>query len=191
MLLRGWDMTNQDAEDSDLEYTETPFDPERGIWFKYGSVFADKEREIAEFEEKLGLSLPRDFVELIGEYCEGGFDGWYRVARGGYGTVVWQHLLLMRVSKPTDVEYLSKKNVAAWTIYEYRHLFAEGPLLRYFPFGEAACFRDDGSGDKGFLVFDRRDNDAVKYVSQAGPKVVPLARTFTEMMHNSFFQFFG
>lgn len=65
-----------------MEYDDCsikPFDPEAGLRFKVGHIYAKRDEEIAAFEMEVGTKLPSDFLEMIGEYCEGSPDGAYRV----------------------------------------------------------------------------------------------------------------
>jgi hypothetical protein len=87
----------------DQDYELIPFDPSQGIAFKYGTNFSNAAQEIAAFEKHHGIKLPADFVRMIGSWCEGGFDGSYRVATGDFGRVVWWSMLLMKLPDESEV----------------------------------------------------------------------------------------
>lgn len=182
--------------------TETPFDPKQGIWFKTGRLFMGRESQLKSFDAHCAFSLPEDFLALIGDYAEGGFDGWYEVKKGEFGSIVWNHLLLMRLPTPIDFEIeemLSKMpqlrdhtSMAVKILERNRSLFyTSAGVLAYFPFGTACCFKSDRTDAEGFLVFDVRDSNCVRFISEKDPKSEFIARSFSEMMNGAVFQFYG
>ncbi len=192
---------NQEDEASSFEDdspTETPFDPQQGIWFKYGRIYLDRANQIEQFETHCGYSLPKDFLELIGEYCSGGFDGWYQIKTGSYGSIVWARLLLMKMPDDVDRDMHKRSSnkernyITTELLHTKRSIFysKDGQLER-FPFGTAYCFKTDNTGSDGYLVFDLRDANRVKFVSDQEPKEVLISATFTEMTLKSVFQFYG
>jgi hypothetical protein len=205
-----------EEDDDDLEFDEcgfiqaaTPFDPEEGVYFKYGRIYLKPEEQIAEFEAYFGIKLPDDFLELTGGWCEGGFDGNYKVAEDGFGVVKWNHLLLMKMPDSVDLEsdeifrkaYESvnyqdppyKSMLVVEIVPANRSLFYSEDRLKYFPFGAAIYYSPDSfiDIDYGFLVFDLSDNYAIRYCSKAEPAGFKIADSFSEMMHQSFFMFYG
>jgi hypothetical protein len=72
-------MENSEHDAGDVDYGEdvsiTPFDATAGIAFKHGRLYSDRARQVSEFEKTTGFEIPQDFLEMLGEYCEGGFDG--------------------------------------------------------------------------------------------------------------------
>lgn len=195
--------TENDSSDFDEDVpTETPFNLEQGIWFKYGRLYTDREGQIRSFQNKCGFVLPADFLSLIGDYAEGGFDGWYQVKKNQLGSIVWKHLLLMRLPIRVDLEYEEmyaklpgregSTSIVLKLLEQKRSLFySSNGELAFFPFGRATIFRPDDTGADGFLVFDLKSENSVRYISEEDPKNVPIARSFSEMMAGSVFQFFG
>jgi len=169
------------------DFTITPFDPDSGIWFKYGRVYQDRDNQIAEFERETKFKLPPDFLNLIGEYCEGGFDGWYRGHFKDNVEVLWRHLLLMK--HPDDVD--PEEHDTIRLLCEKPMLFYCNEILSLFPFGEAyAHFTRDQSSD-GYLAFDVSRANAVVYVSEEHDQKIDIAKSFRDMMLDSQFVFYG
>lgn len=189
--------SNESVEWSDIIASETPFDAEQGIWFKYGRTYLDRKRQLKEFENKIGFKLPKDFLGLIGEYCEGGFDGWYRVKKGPFGRIVWSHLLLMKSPDLVDQQMDSDPGkhghtyITASLLKNEATTFYDGANLRYFPFGAASCFQSIDSCIEGHLAFDVKNERRVVFIAKEDPKLVPIADTFSEMMKEAVFEGFG
>lgn len=168
------------------DFTLTPFDPARGILFKYGRMFRDRDRQVEEFERAIGAELPADFLELIGEYCEGGFDGFYRVYFQDGVEVGWTHLLLMKHPDEHD----SRKHDTLQLLRVKAKVFFDEQGLAFLPFGEA-CIPSDVTRNEGYLAFDVRNAGAVVYVPESGGPRIVVATSFREMMVRSQFVFFG
>jgi hypothetical protein len=196
----------------DEDFTITPFDPKGGIWFKHGRIYSDRDAQIAEFEDAIGLKLPHDFLEIIGEYCEGGFDGHYRVYFKGGVEIQWHHLLLIKLADEVDVDqqemlanlFGAKPELAAFAnqfatvgrnslklIRAKPKLFGKPGGLRRFPFGEAYESRSPDEMTKGYLAFDATRDNLVVFVPEAGGEEREIARSFREMMLGSSFVFYG
>jgi hypothetical protein len=197
---------------SDEDFAITPFDPKAGIWFKHGRVYSDRDSQIAEFEDAIGFKLPNDFLEMIGEYCEGGFDGHYRVYFRNGVEVQWHHLLLIKLADEVDVEQqemlakllAAKPELAAFAnhyatvghdslklIRAKPELFGTPGGIRRFPFGEA--YETDSSKEmtKGYLAFDAKRDNMVVFMPETGGEEKEIARSFREMMLGSSFVFYG
>lgn len=196
----------------DEDFTITPFDPAAGIWFKYGRVYLERDSQIAAFEDAIGFNLPSDFLEMIGEYCEGGFDGHYRVYFKDGVEIQWHHLLLIKLADEVDVgqqEMLAKMfgakpELAAFAnqfatvghdslklIRAKPKLFGKPGDIRRFPFGEAHEFRSPEEMSRGYLAFDPSHNNTVVFVPEVGGKEREIAGSFREMMLGSSFAFYG
>lgn len=171
----------------DEDFTITPFDPTTGIWFKCGRVYMDRDRQIAEFEEATGYALPSDFAEMIREYCEGGFDGHYRVYLKDGLEIQWHHLLLMKLADEHDMYDHDTLHL----IREKPEVFGKPGAVRMFPFGEAYEFRSPDDMTKGYLAFDASRDNAVVFVPEGDGKQTALAGSFREMMVDSSFVFYG
>lgn len=163
--------------------------PEPTVAFGYGRRYGDRARELGEFERHCGVRLPPDFVRSVGETCEGGFDGWYRVKTGAFGTIVWKHLLLMKLPDAGDREIESivgqkeGTHITADLLDTRRSLFrSTDGTLRFLPFGAASCLRPEGRADEGFLAFDYANGGAVVFLREGVFEVIPIAETFTRMM---------
>ena len=181
----------------DFIASETPFDPKEGIWFRYGRIFLDAPRQIADFESFLGVKLPGDFLGLIGENCIGGFDGWYQVLKDDSGSLVWMHLLLMKLPDSVDLESdeaLGQEGASYITtkiLDSRRELFFEDKQLAYLPFGAASRMQSDGSGIEGYLAFDINKQYRVVFIHDEKIEPTPVANSFSNMMAGAVFQFFG
>lgn len=172
-----------------------PFDPSQGIAFKYGTTFSNAAREIAAFEQHHGIKLPADFVRMIGEQCEGGFDGSYRVASGDVGRISWWSMLLMRLPDAVDRQTQAGSEAAPMIIGDLlaKHPpnFSDesGKLIR-LPFGRAHCGTDEGEA-AGHLAFDLLDSMAIIFVPLDGSPPRSIATTFERMMFNAALEFYG
>lgn len=191
------DADTQGFSYDDLITSETPFDPNTGIWFKYGRNFLDREKQIHDFEACVGVKLPDDFLAFIGEKCEGGFDGWYQVRKDESGRLVWTHLLLMKlpdsVDEETDREASpeGRTHITTRLIAAERCLFYRGERLHYLPFGTANLFQQDCSGTEGYLAFDTIHQMRVVFLHENESTPSLVADSFTAMMSNAVFQFLG
>ena len=146
----------------DEDFTVTPYDPARGLLFKHGRLYADRNKQVAAFERVTGYKLPRDFLEMIGEYCEGGFDGYYRVYFKNGVEIQWHHLLLMKLADAIDESHqdaMAKLIAARPELAELADrfqavghdglklirakpaLFGKPGGIRLFPFGDACELR--------------------------------------------------
>lgn len=178
------------AEDED--FVSIPFDPAEGIHFKYGTSYADPAVEQATFEAHYGIRLPRDFVKMIGDWCEGGFDGWYRVIEGKFGRVVWHHLLLMKLASKEERadRMLAPRNIDH-VLKKHAQLFRTPAGERiHFPFGEALVI-ESSREIEGYLAFDLRDSMAIVFLLSDGGEPRPIADTFGAMMSGATFEHFG
>lgn len=196
--------SDHDSWGDEEGFWETPFNLEDGIRFKFGMSFINREAEIAKFEEHLGFALPADFLNMIDDWCEGGFDGWYKVKKVEFGTINWDHLLLMRLPIAVDYEWdedlKALPGMKGFATHITTRLLEQNPslfyttleLISYFPFGTAICYKPaDKTGTSGYLVFDRENENKVRYVSNEEPRYLEIADTFSEMMANSVFESFG
>jgi hypothetical protein len=172
-----------------------PFDSSQGIAFKYGTNYSNAAQEIAAFEQHHGIKLPADFVRMIGERCEGGFDGSYRVASGDFGRISWWTMLLMRLPDAVDRQTQAGSEAGPMIIDD---LLAKHPanfrdesgrLIR-FPFGRACSGTEEGEVT-GHLAFDLRDSMAVIFVPLDGRPPHRIAATFERMMFSAALEFYG
>jgi hypothetical protein len=172
-----------------------PFDPSQGIAFKYGTNYSNAAQEIAAFEQHHGIKLPADFVRMIGEWCEGGFDGSYRVASGDFGRISWWSMLLMRlpdaVDRKTQAGSEAGPMISDDLLAKHPANFRDksGKLIR-FPFGRAYCGADEGEA-AGHLAFDLLDSMAIIFITLDGSPPRRIAATFEQMMLNSALEFYG
>jgi hypothetical protein len=171
----------------DEEFTITPFDPNAGICFKYGRVYTDRNRQIADFEKATGYRLPSDFLEMVREYCEGGFDGYYRVYFQNGVEIQWHHLLLMKLADDHD----TFGHDALKLIRARPELFGKPGEIRMFPFGEACKLQSPNHLTKGHMAFDASHDNRVMFVPESGGKGTGIAGSFREMMLGSSFVFYG
>ncbi|MBK8479219.1 MAG: hypothetical protein IPL39_23945 [Opitutaceae bacterium] len=137
-------------------------------------------------------------MALIGEYCQGGFDGWYEVRKGPFGSMVWNHLLLMKLPDSVDEEkedapYMRGKTFIATRLLERKKglFYSDAGALRYFPFGTAICFQSRDSATEGYLAFDFENRGQVVFICEDRSEAIDVAPSFSEMMRNSVFQFYG
>jgi hypothetical protein len=175
-------------EDDD-HFTESPFDTERGIAFKYGRSYMDsKQTKVRDFEKQFKITLPTDFLDLIDDWCEGGFDGFYRVLNDAGMEVVWTHLMLMKVRDEHD----HPEHDPQVALDRYRSTFFRNNVMKFFPFGEAFFTRkgDEPARGDGFLVFDLENAYAVRFAGINSFNVA-VAPTFSRMMKESTFLVFG
>jgi hypothetical protein len=170
----------------DEHVTVTPFDPAGGIHLKYGRIYTSRDQQLAAFERLTGFTLPPDFLEMIGEYCEGGFDGHYRVYFKDGVEVQWHHLLLMKEADESDTHGHDTVALLRTT----PKLFNDAAGLALFPFVEGYVARGS-TMDKGYLAFDIRRQCAIAFVSQSGSAPIYIAESFREMMLASCFVFYG
>lgn len=179
--------------DSDCDLI--PFDPAQGIAFKYGMTYRDQKSEIATFENHHGIKLPADFLRMIGEWCEGGFHGSYRVATGDFGRVVWWSMLLMKLpdaaARETQAESEAGPMIIDDLIAKHRANFMNesGTLIR-FPFGRASCGTDE-TEVAGHLAFDLFDSMVIVFVPLGDGPSRRIADTFEQMMHRAALEFYG
>lgn len=166
------------------EFEESPFNRSKGIYFKYGTWWSGKEREVERFNAHWGVVIPQDFLELIGEYCEAGFDGLYKVKKHKKAFIFWSHLLLMKVKGRGDEPGYDIARIAK----EHSFLLS-GKKLKYLPFGEAFIgsildhFTKQASDiDSGFLVFDPANGYEVRFLGKSGKQDLWVASTFSKMM---------
>ncbi|HEY7117438.1 MAG TPA: hypothetical protein VH475_12695 [Tepidisphaeraceae bacterium] len=171
----------------DEDFTITPFDPGAGIKFKYGRIYTDRDRQITEFQNATGYLLPSDFLEMIGEWCEGGFDGHYRVYFKDGVEVQWHHLLLMKLADEHDMA----GHDALKLIRAQPKLFGHPPDLRLFPFGEACEFRSPVEMTKGYLAFNASQGNGVVFVAEGSGRQRDIADSFRAMLLGSDFVFYG
>lgn len=195
----------------DEDFTITPFDPTAGIWFKHGRLYTERDAQIAAFEKATGFKLPLDFLEMIGEYCEGGFDGHYRVYFKDNVEIQWHHLLLMKLADECDVsmqDELAKLMGAKPELAELAgrfqtvgydslklisakpQLFGKPGNMSLFPFGEASEFHPPDDTTQGYLAFDVGHDNSIVFVAKDG-KRREIAGSFREMMLGSSFVFYG
>jgi hypothetical protein len=185
------------------ERTITPFDPERGLRFKVGRIYLDQEREVREFEERLGFKLPEDFLGMIGEYCAGGPDGDYRVYCEDGVDIVWSELLLVKVADAAYRRYLEELQELMGTGARLPNCdtiaiiegspgdFGRLGALRLFPFGRADLWRTPEDYTRGYLAFDVARGTRVVFVSVDGSCRIEIARSFREMMVGASVLFYG
>jgi hypothetical protein len=179
----------------DDDYDLIPFDPSQGIAFKYGMIFSDPAQEIATFEKHHGVKLPPDFIRMIGEWCEGGFDGSYRVAAGDFGRIVWWSMLLMKLPDSAARKSLADSGAGPAIIddllakHSANFRDESGRLIR-FPFGRAYCGTDESEA-AGHLAFDLRDSMAIIFVPLDGSPPHRIAATFERMMFSAALEFYG
>ena len=179
----------------DQDYELIPFDPSQGIAFKYGAKYSNAAQEIAAFEKHHGIKLPADFVRMIGIWCEGGFDGSYRVATGDYGRVVWSSMLLIKLpdeaARETQAESEAGPMIIEDLFAKHRTNFTDksGRLIR-IPFGRAYCGTDE-SEVAGHLAFDLQDAMAILFIPLDGGPPRRIAATFEQMMHGAALEFYG
>ena len=179
----------------DQDHELIPFDPSQGIAFKYGTNYSNPAQEIAAFEKHHGITLPADFVRMIGNWCEGGFDGSYRVATGDFGRVVWWSMLLMKlpdeIARETQAESEAGPMIIEDLIAKHRANFTdESGKLILFPFGRAYCGTDE-SEVAGHLAFDLQDSMAILFIPLNGGPTRRIAATFEQMMHRAALEFHG
>jgi hypothetical protein len=179
----------------DQDHELIPFDPSQGIAFKYGTNYSNAAQEIAAFEKHHGITLPADFVRMIGNWCEGGFDGSYRVATGDFGRVVWWSMLLMKlpdeIARETQAESEAGPMIIEDLIAKHRANFTdESGKLILFPFGRAYCGTDE-SEVAGHLAFDLQDSMAILFIPLNGGPTRRIAATFEQMMHRAALEFHG
>ena len=195
--------THDMSSEDDTPY-ESPFDPEQGIWFKYGRLYADRALQLEIFEAHCGFKLPEDFLGLIQGWCEGGFEGWWRVKQGEFGRILWSHLLLMKLPDDVDREAEQRhlqnllqmnfpgkhetKIVTDLLEARRRVFFGADGRLRYFPFGEALCLRSDDNGETGYLAFDVRNHNQVVFITGKAEDFTVIARSFSAMMLGAVFE---
>ena len=165
------------------EFAITPFDPAIGIRFKCGRIYRDREREIEKLEEVSGFKLPADFVEMIGDHCEGSFGGHYRVHLADDVEVWWTHLLFMKVATGND-EFFGYDTIAL--LRSVPELFLNAKGLVFFPFGKACAVRANRMAN-GFLVFEVKHGNSVAFVPYGRGKRIRIADSFRGMMHASHF----
>ena len=169
---------------------ESPFDPDLGLAFKVGRSFGldNKDSEIKNFEKNFGIILPADFVSLIGDWCEGGFDGFYRVAKERNFHIVWSHLLQMKLSDhPIDPSHHPNLSLK-----RYPTTFFSNNKLVYFPFGEACYWSDNSNEDhsEGFLAFDLLNQNKIRYLDTQNRNIL-IADSFSAMVMQSTLLQFG
>lgn len=167
-----------------------PFNPEEGVLFRFGRIFLERIHQINAFQEAINYQLPKDFLEMVREYCEGGFDGYYSVHFENELEVMWVHLLLIKLADEHD----GFEHDALRLIHEKPNLFGNIGSLKLFPFGEvwivdrSTTYDDAGSG---YLAFDLEQSDAVVCLSETGDIRIDIATSFRQMMLNSNFVFMG
>jgi hypothetical protein len=203
----------------DPELTSSPFDVQQGILFKYGRLFQDRDRQLAEFEREIGTKLPLDFLELIGQYCSGSFDGHYQVFADDGVEVNWDYLLPMKLVDGHDVPQHDVLRILG----EKSAIFYDDRDLALLPFGQAGVI---GNRElrPSYLAFDLRNEGSVvcivgeplrphlptgnpdrsqhaffqllelSYqvkVPASGGRRIRIAKSFREMMLQSKFIFYG
>lgn len=189
--------SEDEFDQDDCIPTETPFDPKQGIWFKYGRLYQDAKTQIADFEGHLDVKLPEDFLGLIGENCEGGFDGWYQVMKDDAGSLIWTHLLLMKLPDLVDEKrdgisgQEECSHITTRILDSKRELFFKKDRLALMPFGTASRIHPEGTGTDGFLAFDINNGSRIVFVHRADIDPVFVSESFSTMMTASVFQFFG
>ncbi len=166
-----------------------PFDPEEGLLFRIGRIFGDRIHQINAFKEAVDYQLPTNFLEMLGEYCEGGFDGYYSVHYENDVEVMLVHLLLIKLADEHD----RPEHDVIRLIHEKPNLFGTIGSLKLFPFGEAwivdrATDYDDAR--VGYLTFDVEQDNAVVCLSESGDIRINIATSFRQMMLDSKFVFF-
>jgi len=171
----------------DEEPGGTPFDPSRGILFKYGRSWRNRAADIAAVERATSFKLPLDFLDLIGRWCEGGFDGHYRVYSKGRLEVWWTHLLQIKITDDIDERHLH----AIELLHAKSALFSDAGGLVCFPFGEACALTWPNRMTKGYLAFDVRKRRRVVFIAEVGGPPIRIAATFRDMMLKSHFVFYG
>ena len=154
----GWHRLQLSRDDrmQDFEFTSTPFDVQRGILFKQGRVYQDRDRQVAEFERAIGTKLPSDFLALIGDHCAGGFDGHYQVFAQDGVEVNWNHLLTMKLADSHDVP----EHGVIRILREKSAIFRDDHGLALLPFGQAGVIGNQELR-QSYLAFDLRDGGSV------------------------------
>ena len=153
------------------------------VWFKYGRLYADRARQVEALERVVGFRMPANFLELLGNFCEGGFDGYYRVYRDEREDVIWRHLLVMKVADEVDGPQFDTIRL----LRERVDLFGEMGGLRLFPFGRASVWRSNQDGEEGYLAFDVERGNEVVFVTEDGKKRIKIAGNFAEMVKKAYF----
>ncbi|MGR3274997.1 hypothetical protein ACSYAD_07765 [Acaryochloris marina NIES-2412] len=165
-----------------------PFNPDEGIFFSFGRVYSNPEQQINAFESTISYKLPTDFVEMIGETCEGGFSDYYQVYLENNRAVIWVHLLLMKLADKHDhleYEVLSLLN-------KKPNLFGQIGSLEFFPFGQAWIVdHSTNEIEDGYLAFNIVRNNAIVCLSESGDMNIAIAESFRQMMQNSLFLSLG
>lgn len=174
-----------------VDCTVTPFDAKSGIWFKYGRHYTPRKAQLRELYKRFSpLKLPRDFRKLVGDYCEGGFDGFYRVYNDANTFVCWTHLMLMKLPDEWD----DPDHDPGTIIEQHPSLFKDNSgHLRLFPFGEAQLGfkKDDRFSSDGFLAFDLDEKYCIRFLAVDTKHTLWIAKSFGDMMLRSEFLFFG
>jgi hypothetical protein len=176
---------------ADVFGSPSPFDPERGIAFKTGLVAVSGRNHLAEYEAAVGVDLPADFAEMIGDHYEGSFDGDYRVwARDGV-EIRWDHMMLLGIAPPEVARWVSPEHDALRVLGERRALFyGRSGSVELLPFGTAHRMAGLKEFTKGWLAFDVAGGNAVVFVTGDGRRT-PIATSFREMMSRADFMFYG
>ncbi|BCX46996.1 hypothetical protein HAHE_09040 [Haloferula helveola] len=177
---------------------EVPFDFDTGIQFKYWSTYpndVEKQRVLAAFSDRYGVSLPEDFKQLIGDVVEGGFDGTYQVAMDGENSIEWWRLLSFgdpAVAGAPQSEAGTDTYFAATILEENPSLFhgVDGSLL-YVPFGRAYRFGPSDTGTSGFLAFDLLTPGRIVWVATGSDAPVVIGESFRAMLEQSTFLHYG
>ena len=145
---------------------------------------------------------------MIGEWCEGGFDGHYLAYQRAEIEVQWDHLLLMRQATQHDaVDEVALERIRAQSqlfanlpvpdhdtlrlIRDKPHLFGTLGKLKLLPFGEASLQRSPRDLKRGYLAFDPSMQYEVVFIADAGDKPIRVADSFRQMMLGARFVFYG
>jgi hypothetical protein len=126
---------------------------------------------------------------MIGDSCEGGFHGSYRVATGDFGRITWWSMLLMKLPDAAARQLQAESEAGPMIIddllKEQGANFTEesGTIIR-FPFGRAYCGTDEFH-IAGHLAFDLRDSMAIVFVPIDGSPPHRIAAEFGQMMETA------
>ncbi|MCU0794617.1 MAG: hypothetical protein MUF31_01640 [Akkermansiaceae bacterium] len=186
---RSWFEENEDVQ------AWIPYEEGDGIRFKYSSLYrthGEKVRTFGSFSMRYEFPVPPDFIELVDDHVEGGFDGAYRVAMDGGNRIAWWKFFFADLTVVSDemLEAIGRESYVDHVIAEHRSLFVspEG-TMRFVPFGKADRFGPSDEGSPGFLAFDRAGR--VFFLAPNRDAPLQIAESFREMLIYAIFMHYG